>query len=179
MTWTTPAFINSHSIWPRKSNPSWNTPVKSKSRSFAKQGPSELPVSHIHVLCVGDVVGRIGREALRDHLTSLQREYDIHFTIVNVENSAGGFGITPKVYAELSQLNIQVMTSGNHIYDKKESIESFPDYTKLIRPLNYPPHCPGTGIKICQFNDIKIAVANLMGRVFMNPIDCPFQRIGT
>lgn len=131
----------------------------------------------LNVLCVGDVVGSPGRQVLIRHLKQVQQAHHIHFTVVNIENASGGFGITMKSYKELDPLDIQVMTSGNHIYDKKEIIELFSMMPKLIRPLNFPVGAAGIGVKICNFNEVKIGVINLMGRVFMPPLDCPFQTV--
>lgn len=131
----------------------------------------------LNVLCVGDVVGSAGRQLLIRHLKQIQQDNHIHFTVVNVENASGGFGITLKSYKELDPLDIQVFTSGNHIYDKKEIIDKLGSMPKIIRPLNFPKGAAGVGYKICQFNEIKVAVINAIGRVFMHPSDCPFQVI--
>ncbi len=131
----------------------------------------------LNILCLGDVVGKLGRHILLRELRSLQQENHAHFTVLNVENASGGFGITLKSYKELDSLDVQVFTSGNHVYDKKEIMDQFSQMPKLIRPLNFPKGSPGLGVKICQFNDIKIAVVNIIGRVFMHPSDCPFQKM--
>ena len=131
----------------------------------------------IRFLCLGDVVGKPGRLALQDHLPQLQNELKINFTIVNIENAAGGHGLTTKTYQELNSLSIQAYTSGNHIYNKKEAVKDFLVYEKLVRPLNYPEGNPGVGYRIFNYNGIKIGVVNLVGRVFMGLADCPFRVI--
>ena len=109
--------------------------------------------------------------------SSIQKENQIHVTIANIENAAAGFGVTTKVYDQLKQLPIDLFTSGNHIYDKKDIIPNFNKLSKLIRPINFPEGNPGKGLKIIQFNDYKIAVINAIGRVFMGLSDCPFQKL--
>ena len=134
-------------------------------------------MSTITVLCIGDIVGNPGRNLLLKHVISLQKKHNIDFTVANIENAAGGFGVTPKVYQELGGLPIHVFTSGNHIYDKHEIMTQFHHLPKVIRPLNFAPGAPGEGIRIVQWNHLKIAVVNLIGRIFMAPSDCPFRTI--
>jgi metallophosphoesterase (TIGR00282 family) len=129
------------------------------------------------ILFVGDVVGRPGRQALKDHLVDILEQKGIDLCIVNVENSAGGNGITPPLVEELLELQIDVLTSGNHIWDKKEILGYFDLQPRLLRPANYPPAAPGQGLFVGRTrNDIQYAVINLQGRVFMPPIDCPFRK---
>jgi 2',3'-cyclic-nucleotide 2'-phosphodiesterase len=129
------------------------------------------------ILFVGDVVGRPGRQALKDHLVDILEQKGIDLCIVNVENSAGGNGITPPLVEELLDLQIDVLTSGNHIWDKKEILGYFDLQPRLLRPANYPPAAPGQGLFVGRTrNDIQYAVINLQGRVFMPPIDCPFRK---
>ncbi len=129
------------------------------------------------ILCVGDVVGKPGRHALAQLLLEVQRNHHIDVTIANIENAAGGHGVTVPVYQEIGRHNIQVFTSGNHIYDKHEIMSQMDKCPRLIRPLNYSQKAPGKGSYITNYNGIKIAVVNLIGRVFMNPTDCPFRAI--
>jgi metallophosphoesterase (TIGR00282 family) len=131
----------------------------------------------IKILCIGDIVGKPGRRILKQALPMLQREHKINVTIANIENAAGGFGVTIKAYDELKDLDIQVFTSGNHIYDKRDIMTQFAQIPKVIRPLNFTEKSPGDGFKIITFNTFKIAVVNIIGRVFMNPTDCPFRAI--
>ena len=134
-------------------------------------------MTNINILCIGDIVGQPGRDFLFNNLKSIQKDQQIHITIANIENAAAGFGVTTKVYDQLKKLPIDLFTSGNHIYDKKDIIPNFNKLSKLIRPINFPKGNPGIGLKIIQFNDYKIAVINAIGRVFMGLSDCPFQKI--
>lgn len=128
-----------------------------------------------NVLCIGDIVGRPGRQVLAEQLESVKKEFDVRFVIANLENAAAGFGITKKIYQELVDLNINAFSSGNHIFDKREIIGSFEQLTKLVRPLNLPLGVPGVGVRYFQVQGKTLALVNVMGRVFMNPSDCPFQ----
>ncbi|WP_456382888.1 TIGR00282 family metallophosphoesterase [Persephonella sp.] len=128
-------------------------------------------------LCIGDVMGRTGRNALKRFLPDVIKEYSPDFIVLNGENAAGGFGITKKVFDELISLGVDVITSGNHIYDKKEIVQFIDNETRLLRPANYPPQALGRGYGIYEKNGKKIAVINLMGRAFMGiPLDCPFRK---
>jgi metallophosphoesterase (TIGR00282 family) len=130
----------------------------------------------LKILFVGDIVGRGGRQVLREKLPELKEEHGIDFTIVNVENSAGGFGITALIGEQILGLGVDVMTSGNHIWDKKESLQYLDTEPRLIRPGNYPPGAPGRYRHIAEsYDGIKVAVVNIQGRVFMPTIDCPFR----
>ncbi|MCK5139607.1 MAG: TIGR00282 family metallophosphoesterase, partial [Thermodesulfovibrionia bacterium] len=128
------------------------------------------------VLFVGDIVGEPGRKALRQGLPKLVEKLKIDFIIANAENAAGGFGITKPIGEELFAYGIDVLTSGNHIWDKKEAITYIPQEHRLLRPANYPERVPGKG-SIVTSTDTgeKIAVLNISGRVFMRQIDCPFS----
>ena len=125
----------------------------------------------MRILMIGDVVGQPGRKALRTLVPELRREYALDLVIANGENSAGGFGITPDTAQELMQSGVDVITSGNHIWKHKEIEEYINQEWPLIRPANYPPGTPGRGyISLGQ-----AVIVNLMGRVFMNTLDCPFR----
>lgn len=130
------------------------------------------------VLLVGDIVGRAGRRAVRELLPQIKEEEEIDFVVANGENAAGGFGITKKVAQELYNYGIDVLTTGNHVWDNKEVFDFIEDDRSLIRPYNYPPGTPGRGYEIYQLNSgIKIAVINLLGRVFIADVDCPFRSL--
>lgn len=130
------------------------------------------------ILMMGDIVGRSGRNILHSLTPKLKEELDIDFIIANGENSAGGNGITRKTADEVFSSQVDVITSGNHIWDKKEVMEWINSEPRLIRPANYPQSAPGKGYIICNAGEgIKVAVINLSGRVFMSPLDCPFQTV--
>ncbi len=130
----------------------------------------------MRIFFIGDIVGRPGREILKQCLRKILEEKRIDLCIANAENSASGNGITPPLVEELLALNIDVLTSGNHIWDKREVLNYFEQQPRLLRPANYPPSAPGRGIFIGKTrNQIQFAVINLQGRVFMPTIDCPFR----
>ncbi len=126
------------------------------------------------VLFVGDVIGRPGRKALANHLPALKQKFSPDVVIINAENAAGGNGITEKICQELLG-HADVLTSGNHIWDKKEALPLLESEPRLLRPANYPPVNPGTGTYILSKGRHRVGVLNLQGRVFMEPIDCPFR----
>ena len=128
------------------------------------------------ILFIGDIVGKPGRRAVRELLPKLIAEQGIDIVIANGENAAGGFGLTPEIAQELFDNHIDVITSGNHIWDKKGFEECINDYDNLLRPANYPDAAPGKGYTLYPRNAGGfIAVVNLMGRVFMPHVDCPFR----
>ncbi|MCH7736610.1 MAG: TIGR00282 family metallophosphoesterase [Chloroflexi bacterium] len=124
----------------------------------------------MRILMIGDVIGKPGREAVRAVLPGLKREKSIDFVICNGENTAGGYGITEDTASELLDSGVDVLTSGNHIWDKKEIIPLLDEGLPLIRPANYPK-APGRG----YIHKGGVTVINLMGRVFMASLDCPFR----
>jgi metallophosphoesterase (TIGR00282 family) len=127
-------------------------------------------------LFVGDVVGDAGRRALACHLERLIDLEKIDFVVANIENAAGGFGITSKVLAELDQLPVDVWTSGNHVWDKKEGVPLLDAHPYLLRPANYPKGNPGRGWCVqTTAADLPVAVINLQGQAMMAPIDNPFH----
>ncbi|MBE7712053.1 MAG: YmdB family metallophosphoesterase [Cyanobacteria bacterium SIG31] len=125
------------------------------------------------ILFFGDITGRQGRNALKSFLSSNKDENT--FVIANIENASHGFGLTKKNYLDLAESGVDCFTSGNHIWDKKDVYEYIKDSTNLVRPINYPTGTPGKGSQIFNFNGIKIAVINVLGRVFMPPMDSPWQ----
>ena len=129
------------------------------------------------ILAVGDLVGEGGVKKLKELLPKIREEENIDFVIVNAENSAGGMGITTKIFNELKALNIDVMTMGNHTWGKKD-IFTFIDDSKLIRPANYPNNVPGKGYGIYSCKGKKICVVNLIGRTDMNVLsENPFLKM--
>ncbi len=128
------------------------------------------------VLFIGDVIGKPGRRVLRDLLKQIIEEHAIDLVIANCENAAGGFGVTRDIVEELYGYRIDVLTSGNHIWDKKEIDTFINEYRTLLRPANYPNGSLGTGSVVVETeNGVPVAVINLEGRVFMQPLDCPFR----
>ncbi|MDY0212019.1 MAG: TIGR00282 family metallophosphoesterase [Desulfuromonadaceae bacterium] len=128
------------------------------------------------LLFVGDVVGRAGRNILSERLGGLIDRFAVDFVIVNGENAAGGFGLTDDVVREFRKLGVHVITSGNHIWDKKEFYPSLNRFEDVLRPGNYPLGAPGRGYGAYETSaGIRVGVVNLQGRVFMGELDCPFR----
>lgn len=128
------------------------------------------------IFFIGDIIGKPGRRAVSALLPKIIEQYGINFVIANCENAAAGFGVTREVVEELFSSRIDVLTSGNHIWDKKEVEDFIEDYDALIRPANYPENVPGWGSVILPTSSkADLGVINLMGRVFMRPIECPFR----
>lgn len=129
----------------------------------------------MRILFVGDVIGRPGRKILQQQLPDIIVHEQIDLTIVNCENSAAGFGVTPEIAEQLLDLGADVLTSGNHIWDKKQILPYFAEQPRLLRPANYP-EAPGGGLYIgCTAQAVKYAVMNLQGRTYMPSTDCPFR----
>lgn len=132
----------------------------------------------MRLLFIGDVVGRAGRAVVNDRLPGLVRDWKLDCVIVNGENSAGGFGITETIYNELLDAGADVVSGGNHSWDQREALVFIERAPRLIRPINYPPGTPGRGIVIFDAkNGARVLVINVMGRVFMDPLDDPFAAI--
>lgn len=128
------------------------------------------------LLFIGDIVGRAGRKMLNEHLNRLIDKQMIDLVVANGENAAAGYGLTASVLQELFKAGIDVVTSGNHIWDKREINDVLEREPRLLRPANYPPGLPGNGDGIyATAGGIKVAVLNLEGRVFMKNLDCPFR----
>ena len=127
----------------------------------------------IKLLFFGDITGRQGRIAVKNYIASIQEKPD--FIIANIENASHGFGLTKKNYEDLNSAGIDCFTSGNHIWDKKDIFEYIDNVDNLVRPINYPIGTKGSGVKIFDVNNQKLAVINALGRVFMPPIDSPWQ----
>ena len=128
------------------------------------------------ILFIGDIVGKPGRVAVRELLPALIEDYRIDLVVANCENAAAGFGVTRDIVEELFRSRVDVLTSGNHIWDKKEVLEFVEDYETLLRPANYPDGVPGFGsVVVPSPTGSPIGVINLAGRVFMHSLDCPFR----
>lgn len=130
----------------------------------------------MQILFVGDIVGRPGRLALRERLGRLIDTHCIDLVVANAENAAAGFGLTVDVADELFSFGIDVMTTGNHIWDKKDILDFLDSEERLLRPANYPGDAPGCGAGVYRTaGGVAVGVINLEGRVFMKNLDCPFQ----
>ena len=127
------------------------------------------------LLFIGDIVGRPGRDLVKRGLRAIVATHDVNFVIANGENSAAGFGITREIGDQLFSYGVEVMTSGNHIWDKKEALDYIVREPRLLRPANYPAGAPGHGATlVTAANGVKVGVVNVMGRVFLANIDDPF-----
>lgn len=130
------------------------------------------------ILFIGDIVGSPGREAVKKLLPELKKEHSLDFVIANAENAAGGSGITPAVAQELFTLGINVLTSGDHIWKKREIFEIISKEERILRPVNFPQDVPGRGEGLFKIKSgFKIGVVNVQGRVFMEALECPFRSI--
>jgi metallophosphoesterase (TIGR00282 family) len=127
-------------------------------------------------LCIGDIFGEPGRKALAQLLPRLRGELEIDLVIANVENAAAGFGITPALARGILESGVDIMTSGNHVWDRREIVEYIVKENLLLRPANYPRGTPGVGSVVVKAGAHRVGVLNLHGRVFMPTIDCPFVR---
>jgi metallophosphoesterase (TIGR00282 family) len=129
----------------------------------------------LRILFIGDIFGRPGRDIAQRAIKPLVARHDIDFVVANVENSAAGFGVTGDIAETIIKFGVDVMTSGNHIWDKKEVLEYIPRQPKLLRPANFPAGVPGRGTWVGSTRSgTAIAVVNVMGRIFMAPLDDPF-----
>jgi len=132
----------------------------------------------VKVLFIGDIVGGTGRKMVQDFLPKIKSKYEIDVTLINVENMAGGFGITPTTVEEMYQAGANLLSGGNHSFDKKEGIAVLEDDPYIVRPANFPEGTPGRGWASYSLSaDKKIALINIMGRTFMDPLDCPFTKV--
>lgn len=128
------------------------------------------------LLFVGDIVGRAGRKVLGDHLGRLVGQHQIDLVVANGENAAAGYGLTAPVLKEVFACGVDVVTSGNHIWDKREIVPVLDREHRLLRPANYPPGLPGRGTGVYETpGGIRVGICNLEGRVFMKNLDCPFR----
>jgi metallophosphoesterase (TIGR00282 family) len=134
----------------------------------------------MRVLFIGDIVGAPGRQIVQDRLADIVEQRQIDLVIANGENAASGFGITPRLADELLGMGIEVLTGGNHSWDRKEILEYLPHQSRLLRPANFPEGAPGSGTYVgVAKNGVRFGILNLQGRVFMTPIDDPFRTADT
>lgn len=132
----------------------------------------------MRLLFLGDVVGRSARQAVCEYLPRLRRTYEADFVIVNGENAAGGFGITEQIFQELRDAGADVVTTGNHVWDQREALVFITRQDRLLRPANYPSGTPGAGAGLFKAaNGADVLVINVMGRIFMEALDDPFQAV--
>ncbi len=129
----------------------------------------------MNILFIGDVVGRPGRLAVRTLLPALVARYSIDFTIANAENTAGGLGLTPAMADELLSAGVDCLTTGNHVWKHKEFYSYAATQRRIVRPANYPPGAPGRGAEAYSAPAGTVGVLSVLGRVFMDPLDCPFR----
>ena len=130
-----------------------------------------------NLLFIGDVFASPGRGMVARHLKDIVAAENIHVAIANVENAAGGFGVNPQLADELFGYGLDVLTTGNHVWDKREIYDYFASHPRLLRPANYPEGLPGAGVVVVQAaNGVDCAVINLQGRVYMPHTDCPFRK---
>ncbi|MDD4938727.1 MAG: TIGR00282 family metallophosphoesterase [Candidatus Omnitrophica bacterium] len=130
----------------------------------------------MRILFIGDIVGSPGRQAVKELLPGLQKEHRLDFVIANAENAAGGSGITPRIAQELFESGVNVLTSGDHIWKKREIFEIIDKDERILRPLNFPSGVAGRGASVYNAkNGLPIGVINVNGRVFMEALDCPFK----
>jgi metallophosphoesterase (TIGR00282 family) len=128
------------------------------------------------ILFIGDIVGKPGREAVRTLLPKLRKKRKIDLAVANAENAAGGSGLTPQLAAELFSYGLDLLTSGDHIWKRKEILQIIDKEDRILRPENYPQPAPGRGYHIVKArNKTPVGVINLAGRVFMSSLDCPFK----
>ncbi len=133
----------------------------------------------IRILYIGDIFGKPGRRTVKELLPGLKEEFSIDLTIANGENLAGGLGMTPDTANDMFEAGVDVLTSGNHLWDKKEIISHLAKEERILKPINYPPEVPGNDIYEIEIHGRKIVVLCLMGRVFTVTVDCPFRIMDT
>ena len=130
------------------------------------------------ILFVGDVVGKPGRRIVRERLQAIVDHNEINLSIVNCENAAAGYGVTAKLAEELFAAGADILTSGNHVWDRKEILDYLPTNPRLLRPANYPDPLPGSGLFVgTTAHGVPYAVLNLQGRTYLPAIDCPFHKV--
>ena len=130
----------------------------------------------MRILFIGDIVGKLGREAISNYLPKLKQTYKPTVTIVNAENAAHGKGLTEKIYKSLLREGVDFMTMGNHTYGQRQIYDFIENANRMVRPANFPDEAPGVGMRFIQINEIKLAIINLQGRAFMQDIDDPFKK---
>src|SRR5215472_18791635 len=157
---------------PRRLHPAPQPPRRVRHVTDGKQEPTT-----VNILLCGDVVGRSGRDAVRRHVPSLRREFALDLVVVNAENAAAGFGLTERLCGELYDCGVDVLTTGNHVWDQRQIIPYIDRDPCLLRPANFPKGTPGAGWRMHRAGGRSVLVVNLMGRLFMDALDDPFARL--
>jgi metallophosphoesterase (TIGR00282 family) len=134
-----------------------------------------MSAAELKILFVADVVGHPGRDAVKALLPGLRKELSPDLVVLNGENAAGGFGLTAKIAAELKGSGADVITTGNHVFAQKEFVGELPNLERVLRPANYPPPAPGQGWCLVDAGGHEVLVMNLIGRIFLDPLDDPFR----
>lgn len=132
-------------------------------------------MSEFKIMFVADLCGKAGRQAAAHMIKPLKEQFGADYVICNVENAAGGFGVTPEMSKKIFSYGVDIQTSGNHIWDRQDIIKYLYGNPKLLRPANFPEGAPGLGAYIDEVNGVNIGVLNLMGRTYMKDLDCPFK----
>lgn len=132
-------------------------------------------MEELNILFIGDIVGETGRRMVKNYLPSIKKENKVDLVIANGENLSGGFGITKEKAEEMFNSGISIMTSGNHIWDKKEILNFMENEPRILRPANFPSQAPGKGSIVVSVNSLKVGIINLQGRIFMEPLNSPFE----
>ncbi|CAG7624207.1 TIGR00282 family metallophosphoesterase [Paenibacillus allorhizosphaerae] len=130
----------------------------------------------MRILFIGDIVGSVGRQALKTYLPKLKGKYNPHWIIANGENAAAGRGITSAITKEMFEQGVQGITMGNHTWDQKEIFDFIDKEERMVRPANFPAGTPGRGLAYIKIKDTELAIINLQGRTFLPPLDCPFEK---
>jgi metallophosphoesterase (TIGR00282 family) len=131
----------------------------------------------VKILFCGDVMGRAGRDAVKKYVPRLQRDLGIELVVINAENAAGGFGLTERLCGEFYDCGVDVLTTGNHVWDQREIIPYIDRDPRVLRPANFPKDTPGAGLRLQPVGERNVLIVNLMGRLFMDALDDPFARL--
>jgi metallophosphoesterase (TIGR00282 family) len=130
----------------------------------------------VRLLLIGDIVGKPGRQIVRQSIAGLKIEQKIDFAVANAENASGGSGLTPIIYQELIDAGVDAITMGDHVYRRREILPVLENEMRIVRPANYPADAPGCDVTVVQAsNHVRVAVFTCLGRVFMSPVDCPLR----
>ncbi len=132
----------------------------------------------LKILLIGDIVGKPGRRIVREQLPRLRKEWELDLVIANAENSAAGSGITHRIFRDLRGSGVDLMTMGDHAWKRKDNLEVYQKEERLLRPMNYPDSAMGTGQYVIEVEEgVKVGVVVVLGRVFMENVDCPFRTL--